>query len=235
MVRKVAGRNKRDPVLHQVHIEGDGTTVASNGHAMMVVQPVEAEPQAMPEMEDECEVPDDGIGVDLEVIDETLSDLPKGNLSLELGFAVLTECEPTTRTVQFTTTDLNRNKTVEGKLARARFPEWKGVLRRAKKAQVMSKQKQNLRVCVDRRELIALLQAMHTACPDPDNPIFIEFVPGKEDDIGGGGIILRARAVHSDQRAIGYIRPVDTAGKWLQMNRWEKQVLARTAKRRKEK
>jgi len=131
VVVKVAGTDKKDPVLHQVHIEDDGTTVASDGSVMMAVEPLEAagrgRPAALPEFADEDEIPDGGVGVVPEVIIETIKNLPRGALGLELGFACVTKClsgegeedgdSGGARSIELTTTDLNKKLKVEGRLS----------------------------------------------------------------------------------------------------------------------
>lgn len=229
LVREVVTKNKKDPALHQVHVDEDGTTVGSDGTIIMAVEPVTEEPQAMPEFEDEQEAPPQGLGIMPGVVDKVLRNIPKGNLGLELGYAVLTHHDVENREVSMATTNLNQTQVTEGKLSPAPFPEWKGVLRAAKKAQVQSGG--GVRVCIDRRALINLLKAMDKACPDPDNAVFIEFAPEAEKQ----GLMLRAESVQTGQHCIGYLLPLDTQGEWLLMNKWERKVLARSAKRRKRK
>jgi hypothetical protein len=123
--------------------------------------------------------------------------------------------------VELTTTDLNLHRKVEGHVARRRFPEWKNVLRGARR-------RTTRRVCVDRRALITLLQAMETACPNPYHTVFIEFGEGEND-----GFVLRSASVENGQHAIGYMVPLDVEGDWLKMSPWERRTLARSIKRRK--
>lgn len=220
-VRRVASSDDKDAELSQVHIEQDGSTAASNGKSLLAVQPVSEERvgAALPTMEDECTVPSGGVGVRLGVIDDTIRNLPKGNLGLELGYAVITECDEEKRSIELTTTDLNKRRKVEGQIVRARFPEYRHILRRAKRAATK-------RVCVDRKELMNLLAAMDKACPHPDNAVFIEF--GGEKD----GLVLRSVSVQTGQRAVGYTMPLDTGGDWLVENEWEKKLFAKSAKRK---
>ena len=217
---KVAGTDKRDQVLHQMRVEPDGSTVASDGQAMLVVEPVSERPEAMPDFDDETDVGDGGAGFSPAVVNDALRNIPKGALGLELGFVAVTGLDEEDGKVELTATDLNKNLKVEGPLARRRFPEWEGVLRRAKRAC-------SHKVCVDRRALIRLLQAMESACPNPDHSVFIEF--GEEET---DGFLLRSVGVETGQHAVGYMVPLDTGGEWLKMNAWERKALGRTIKRR---
>ncbi|MBW1779369.1 MAG: hypothetical protein JRL30_01395, partial [Deltaproteobacteria bacterium] len=87
---KVAGADKRDQVLHQLRVEADGTTVASDGSAILAVEPIDDRPAAMPDFKTETDVGEDGAGIPPEIVTEALRNIPKGNLGLELGFVAVT-------------------------------------------------------------------------------------------------------------------------------------------------
>jgi len=221
LARKVAGKDKSDPVLNQLWVEPDGTTVASNGNAMMAVEGVSKVPSTLPDFEDEADVGADGCGLPVRLVDETLRNMPKGSLGLELGYAVVTGYDDGKGSVKLTTTDLNLHRTVEGRLSRKRFPEWRGVLRNARKGEAH-------KVCVDRKALRGLLDAIDAACPDSENAVFIEYYPGAT----GGGMVLRAVSAETGQHVVGYMLPLDTEGAWLPLNPWERGVVGRAIKRR---
>lgn len=219
-VVRVIGTDKSDEVLHQVRVDPDGTTVASDGKAIMVVEPVDQErgARSMPEFEDETAPGGDGIGVTPDVIKETLKNLPRGSLALELGYAVLTECSEEKREVQLTTTDMRMNKAVAGRMVKKRFPEWRGVLR-------LAKRKAAHKVCLPRKALINLLEAMEAACPGGDSVVFVEFGETMQD-----GVLFRSVAIETDQRVVGYMTPLDTEGEWLPLNEWERKATGRLLK-----
>ena len=222
LARKVAGKDRSDPVLNQLWVESDGTTVASNGNAMMAVEPVGEVPSTLPEFEDEVSIGEKGCGLPVKLVDEALRNMPKGNLGLELGYAVVTGYDEDKNAVKLTTTDLNLNRSVEGRASRKRFPEWRKVLKDAREGEVQ-------KTCVDRKALRGLLDAIDAACPDSENAVFVEFYPGAT----GGGIILRAVSAETGQHVVGYMLPLDTEGQWLPMNRWERDVVGRKIKRKK--
>jgi len=223
-VVRVVTRNKADTVLRQVRIDADGTTVASDGNAVMAVEPVSEdtirEESALPAFASETDVPEDGVGLVPEVVTEAIRNLPKGNLALELGFVVLTDCSEKEQQVALTTTDLKMNKTVEGYMARKRFPEWRSILKRIKR-------RSTRKVCLHRKSLIRLLNAVDAACPAGEPLVFLEFSDTPETD----GILLRAVAVETGQRVIGYLMPMDTGEDWLKLSPWEQSVFARAIKR----
>ena len=218
-VAKVAAADKEDAELAQVWVEEDGSTVASNGAAMMVVEPLRGVPPGLPDMGD-VPVADGGVGLPLGLVVEVQKNLPKGNLALELGFVAIKECEGRGGKIELACTDLRVEKKAVGHCSRKRFPEWKHVIRGA--AREASK---GVKVCVDRRSLIKLLQAMESACVDPDHAVFME-IPEN-----GGGLILRAASLNTRQRAIGYLMPLNIGDQWLPRSKWEKKLFRRSAKR----
>ena len=215
----MAWKDKRDLELHQVRVEPDGSTVASDGNVMLAVSPVKGYPRGLPEMPDEKKV-EDGVGIPIEIVTEALKNIPKGSLGFELGYAVVTKCEGegAAGTIELTTTDLNKRLKVEGPIARKLFPEWKGVMRKAKDRKAR-------RIAVNRKSLIVLLEAMDVACPDPNGVVFMELSENEEV-----GILFRAEAADTKQRAVGYIMPLDTQGEWLKMSKWEKRLFGKSAK-----
>ena len=208
-----------DQSLHQLHIAGDGSTAASNGTSLLAVSPMTEKPPSMPEFPDETSVPQHGVGVLPEVVGEVLKTLPRGNLAIELGYAAITKVKKgedgTYRSVEITTTDMNQNRRLEGKLARKPFPELQPVLRAAKAKAIH-------RVCVDRKALLKLLQTFDGACGPGDNSAFIEFGSDPKD-----GILIRGFCARTGQRVIGYQTPLDTSGQWLPMSQWERSMMAR--------
>jgi len=218
MASKVAKKEKSDESLNQLRIEPDGSSVGSDGHAIMAVEPVQNIPGTMPDLGG-TGIEKEGIGIPLPVVEDTLRNLPKGGLAIELGYGVITENDSMEEggRIAITTSDLNLEKVVRGRKKRKRFPEWKGVIRNAKR-----KTKDGGRIAVDRKALIDLLDAMEKACVDPDHVVFIEFGNDEKD-----GIILRSESVDTKQRVIGFVRPLETGGRWLPLSNWELEVFGR--------
>lgn len=222
-VVQIALRDKSDPVLHQVRVEPDGTTVASDGSSFMVVSPVLERPPALPDFDGEDEaqeqvVREEGIGLVPEVATQAKRDIPKGALGIELGFAVLTKCgEGRQASAELTTTNLNRNLKVEGKKAKRRFPEWRQPLREGRSGTGTDAHAR--RVCVNRKALIRLLNAIDSAAPDPENLVFIEIPEGDST-----GMVLRARNVVTGQSVVGLAMSMNTRGEWLELSEWERGV-----------
>ena len=89
------------------------------------------------------------------------------------------------------------------------------------------------KICVDRRALRKLLDLMEVACPDTEHAVFLEISESSEGEGGAEGVCLvRAASVVTGQHVVGYVRAIDTGGKWLQMDEWERKVCRRKVKRR---
>jgi hypothetical protein len=75
------------------------------------------------------------------------------------------------------------------------------------------------RICVNRKDLLKLLQVIDIACPDKSgmSPVFIE--------AGPKGLLVRALNSETGQRAIGAIRVYDTRGQWMIYSAWERLLL----------
>lgn len=227
---RVASRDKSDLPLHQLRVEEDGTTVASDGHVVMAVEPLEVEerkrPDGFPPASESGEVDGrDGFGVLPDVVETAIRNMPKGANAL-LRFAVLTK--NIGGRVELSSTDLTKWQRVEGRVARKPFPEWRSVLKGLKRklVELFRRSREHRRLCVDRGSLIKALQALHEACPSPDNAVFIEF--GEQSD----GLLMRCMSVETGQRAIAVLKAFKLEGEaWLPMSRWEQKVLGRQVKR----
>jgi hypothetical protein len=207
-VAGIAGTDKKDPVLNRVHLEADGTSVASNGRAVMAVAPVVPErAAAFPRVEDEeAEPGPTGVGVSLSTVADASKAIPKADKHPSLGYVQVTRCDA--REVELMATDGVRKRKVSGMPMRGGFLPWRQMLRTAREG------KAAVRVCVDRLSLIRLLKAFP---PDPGNrnPVFLEM---RGD---GRPIVARAVSVGTGQRVMGMVNPLDAAGQWLNEDGWE--------------
>lgn len=222
LVREVASADKNDPAINGVHVASDGTTVAANGRMLMAVEP--APKLYFPDVGVEPEIPDQGLTVPLQVIDKALSNLPKDKRAATQQAAITQTGEEggtggvsgVSGVVELTTVSKSTVDRVAGNVVRQKFPEWEGVLREARE------RADTTRVCVNRRDLIQLLQAMERACPDPGNKnaVFIE-LGGQTDPL-----LVRAMNLQTGQHAVGLMSPLDTHGDWMPANKWEKKLFS---------
>lgn len=220
-VTSVAAKNSPKRVLNGVHFAADGSTVAANGKMILAVSPVDESKVKFPDVGGVTEPGPDGVTISTEIVDQAIKNLPRERTPSS-QHVVLTQCD---KKVEFTTVDRVKELRVAGRPVPDRFPSWRDVLRKAKRSTVTG------RVCLNRRDLIQMLEAVDSACPDKgsENPVFIEF--GGEHD----GIVMRSLNYETGQQAVGFVMPLDTGGKWLPQNDWVKRLFSFGAKRRKTK
>ena len=209
-VAMVASKDVRDVALNRVHLASDGSTVASNGRALLAVSPpLPAKARTFPQVEaDMAETPANGVGMSLADVARVRRNFPTEKRP-SLQFAQLTRCDDTK--VELMTTDGKTHLKVAGALARGKFPRWRKVLAAAKK------QANKARFCVDRQSLILALQAIDKACPDRGgyNPVFVEI--GEPLD----AVVLRSQNFETGQVALGIVRPLQVVD-WLKPGDWER-------------
>jgi hypothetical protein len=230
-VADVANRDAKDVALHRVHLAADGSTVASNGRALMAVSPAsKTKSKSFPELDEgNAEPPEEGVGLTLEDVRQLKRNFPTDKRP-SLQYAQMTRCSPAKNptTVALMTTDGKRHQMIKVQPARGKFPKWEGILAKARQKATRA------RVCVDRMSLVKLLQAIDRASPDAGgyNPVFIE-IGGPED-----AIVARSHNYESGQTVIGMVTPLAVVD-WLEESSWEKETLvddseeAKPAKREK--
>ena len=213
-VMHVASRDPVDAELGQVHLARDGSSVAANGWALMAVSPPKkASTKKFPDVgEPQARPPESGVGVPTKTVASALKNLPTDKRP-QLQFVQMTQCSPTR--VELMTTDGDRTAKVGARPVIGRFPKWRSILTKARERKVKA------RICIDRQRLVALLQAIDKAAPDPGdlNPTYIE--------IGGENEPIYVRAENSEtrQRVVGIVTPIDTQGKWIKTSKWEKRMV----------
>jgi len=216
LAAEVASSSKDDARLNQLHVEEDGSTVASNAVVLMAVGPAPKAPEGLPVLKQE-EDPKESFGINPEDADTVRKALPKGSKSAGLGYAIVTS--DSTHAVGLMAHNAENAHGIVCNKSRAPFVEYKPALLRAKR-----KAKQG-RVCVTRKQLLKLLKAMDSAGGDPEGVVFIEF--GSETD----DVLLRSASVETGQHIVGMITAVDTRGHWLAPDAWEKSIMPSSAKR----
>jgi len=210
-VRQVAATNPQDRTLNCVHFSADGATVASNGRTLLAVGPVDESRVHFPPVEGNANPPAIGISVPLDIVADAVSNLPKDKKT-SLQNVKLTGC--TLDRVEFTTSNLTKEKRVAGQPIRERFPEWAAIIRKAKTNASSG------RIVLPRKDFITLLAAMDDAADDgEEGAVFIEF--GTENS----GLVLRSINPKTGQDIIGLAIPMKTGGSWVQGTSWIKKIL----------
>jgi len=221
-VAEVASRDEFDRGLCGVWLDPDGSTAAGDGRSgFMAVSPA-GEVQGFPDVGEQVEVGEGGGKVlSVKFVKEATKNLPRDK-RIALQHAAMTKCASDGRKVELTCVSAEG---VERRIAafpkRDAYPDWREVMRGAVR-------EGGVRVCVNRRHLIDMLQAMERACPDRGdvNPVFLEI---------GKGVVMRSTNHDTGQRAVGCLSSYNTKGKWLERSEWEKGVFGRKVKKLKRK
>ncbi len=213
-VKEVASPEAINVGINCIHLNNDGSTVAANGKIIMAVGPVDPTKVHFPDVGKRSEPKKFGalgVSVPLDLIDKVIRNIPKDK---NLQIVAMTE-DRDAQKVKFTTTDMTHEQSVAGYPKREPFPEWEVTFRKLRGEGAT-------KICLNRRDLIDLLNALESACPDRggDNPVFIEINPE------GKGLVLRCVNRESGQRAIGAITSYNTDGHWLPTDSWERGVFA---------
>lgn len=205
----VAAVDKSIPVLGTVHIDSDGTTVASNGKACLAVSPVLPEiKDATPVEESKGRAPATIAG---DTIKEVLKNIPRDNVFK--GLLEHTDFNADTGT--FKLNDGKRNRSIVAQLYQRPYIDFKKVFELARAAP------SKLQVVINRKRLINLLQVIDSICPDSsgESPIFVDFTDKNN-------IIIRAVNGTNGQRAMGVMTAYKgEEGKWMAANLWEKRIM----------
>ena len=209
-VGRVAAKDTQDQTLNCVHFAADGSTVASNGRSLLAVGPVDESRVHFPPVEGNASPPSAGVSVALDIVDDAVRNLPKDK-RMSIQHAKMTRC--TEEKVEFTTVSTRKEKRVAGRPRRERFPDWKGIVKKARDGATVG------RVCVNRRDLVELLSAMDEAAGEYDEgAVFVEF--GGEDN----ALLFRAVNPRTGQHVVGMTMPMRTGGQWVKTDSWEQEV-----------
>lgn len=206
-------KNDKIPVLNNIHIRKDGTTVGSNGKTILAISPVGKVPRET--LKDR--IGDDELEEGITVAEETAKDVLK-NIPRDVQFKGLLEhcnVKPTgERSVEFTMTDGKRPKSIKGKRWTRAYIQFEEVFKR------VTDMKKEVRVVLNRKRLMSLLDAIDKACPDStgNSPVYIEF--SAENDI-----VVRSMNYANGQRAFGVMQSYKGAeGNWLEETQWERSL-----------
>lgn len=192
----LAGRKLAGKTGH-VRVEPEGAVVTTNMKALVVVGPLE---HAAP-------VPG-GFSIKAETADLLASMMKKGT-------ATLLDLDPEdrgkNRRAEFFVDDLDgETERVTGYVPTEAFPAWRKMVAAAATQEHVS-------VVVNRKHLLALLEAVDAACPDPDhNPVKLTLCRDR--------LLVRAANYITGQQAVGCVIELDP-GEWIPESEWVNGVL----------
>ena len=207
--------DKAIPVLNNVHFTADGSTVATNGKSIIAVSPIAADYKKNVPLK-EVRLGKD-ITVNADTVKEVLKNIPKDSLFRGL----LEHCEVTADEsgVQFELTDGKRTKKINGRIFPRAYVPYRQVFGNAKKSTT------EVKVVLDRKRFMSLLDAMDRVCPDSSGqaPVFIEFTSNND-------VLLRCVNRVNGQRAIAVMSSFKGAeGQWLEEDVWERKMCGKGA------
>jgi len=213
-IADAASNDPMDKTLNGLHVDVDGTTVASNGTIMLAVGPVQEDLVEFPSGKLRKRLAGAAFTLRKEQVDQVMKNIPKDKRQ-HTQFALLTECDDPNK-VELATVSMSG---LEQKVAMppmfGTFPNWRATLQSLRG-------KTPLKICVNRKMLIDLLKIMDDASPDRTG----QFTAWIEVNSEHTGLIIRCQNTETGQRIMGGIacRIVDET-KWLSLDFWEQKVL----------
>lgn len=206
-VLKVTSKDSKTPVLDNVHVEPDGTTVGAARSVLLAVSPVDPEVKEQVPLTEESSTLGASQTLTADCIRDVLRNMPK-----DTAFSGLLEhCDLDDQGV-FRLHDGKREKVIRGKRFNMRYIPWKEMI--ARSLSVVGPK----RVVLNLARLKLLLDALDKICPDSsgESPVYIEFTDRNE-------VVLRMVNRVNGQRAVGVTTSYGgIEGRWLQPDGWER-------------
>jgi len=214
MAHKMSRQDRGIPMLDNVHFEKDGTSIATNGLAVIVVSPVTDKMKEHVIIQDKDTIKSD-ITISAESVKEALKSLPR-----DTKYAgVLEHCVIEKKTKDKTVikfSDGKRSKSLEAKVYNNEYADYRSFIKNSYK-----NNKTNIKTAFNLSRLLSVLSTINEICPDTSysTPVFIEF---NED----GNLIFRCTNMKNSQQVIGLVRAYDgLEGKIPDLTEWEKRIL----------
>lgn len=210
-VVRVASKDAGDRGLHGVQFNADGSTVATNGATLLSVGPAVGArwPHGVCDQMEPGSPGGPGVLLEPSLIEKVLAALSKQK---GLQGAAMSRVKDPAR-FGFTVANAKLDPTTVAGLPKVdRFPDWASVVRKVRGQATM-------KVCVNRKDLIQVLQAMEAAAPDKggQNPVFME--------VGPEGLVARCKNYETGQHCVGSVGAYNTGGQWLTPDEWERKAL----------
>lgn len=209
----IAADDKTVPMLNNLHVAADGTTVAANGRCIIAVSPVPSEvASTLGYMENSGSHGDLTIAAD--TIKEVLRNMPR-DAKFD-GLLEFTDLAKGEKGVTFRLRDGMRDRSIGAKLFTRSYFEYRKAFQKAAESGA------RVRVVLNRKRLISLLTAIDKVAPDSsgESPVYMEITMG--DDI-----VLKAEG-DNGQRVLGFMKAYQGGeGNWLLDNAWEQGMKGR--------
>jgi hypothetical protein len=208
----VTAKDTDIPVLDNIHIQSDGTTIGSSRSVVLCVSPVNEKIRKGLHLKDS--ILEKGVTINSASIKKVMSNMPH----TKLFGGLLEHCDVRNyggETIYFDLHDGSRDYSIKAKKYPMEYTAYKNVLKSA------FKNTEKMQIVVNRKRLKLLLDALEKVCPDSEgeSPVFLEFSKNNT-------IIVRAINMLNGQRAMGamYTYKIDKK-KWLSFSDWERSLL----------
>lgn len=197
---------KNPPLLRNVHFTEDGSTVAFDGKALVLVSPVRSETKSNVPLTESAPA---NLTISAETVKEVLKNMPSDKL-----FDGKLEHTDLNAKGVFATHDGKRGRSISGKVYNKEFIDYETVLKKARSSPTAVK------VVLNRKRLASILAFLDAACPDKSGeaPVYLEFTEDND-------VFVRAVNPINDQRGFAYMTSYKTEeGQWLEADKWERDM-----------
>lgn len=218
-------KNDKVPVLNNVHIEQDGTVIGSNGKCILLVSPcTEVIRKNLKNLIGDDEIGTTGVTISEEAAKDIVKNLPRDTqFKGMLEHCNVIEDDEDRRAVEIRLTDGKRPKVIRGRRWEREYINYRSVLNR------VNETKKAVRVVLNRKRLMSLLDTIDKACPDStgNSAVYLEFSESND-------IIVRAVNYANGQRVLGVMQSYkEGEGEWLAEDEWEKRYWSKNSTKEK--
>ena len=196
--------DKSIPVLGNIHVLPNGTTMASNGRAILFVEGVKEKVKESLTLK---ETKGESVTLPLEVVNEMIKSIPRDGLFK--GLLEHADVDVKREVIVVTTTDGKRNRLMEFKVYLRKWIDFKSVVRYYARGTRVTE------VLLNRKRLLGLLETIDKVCPDSSGEAVIAI------EIKDNGVIaVRGENRRTGQSVLGIINVIK--GVWDRNKVWER-------------
>ncbi len=215
VIENVTGKDKNIPVLDNVHIEEDGTTVASNGKVVLIAQPVKSHISKNVPVQKFDGFLTEPVSLARDTVKDIIKNIPKD--STFGGALEYCTIQNEGGQVIVHTHDGKSGKRIVGKVYPRPYVDYKKIVKHHGNPKNISN-----RMVFDSKRLTLLLVTLGKLSEEA--PIYSEFTKN-------GDVLLRTVNQSTGQRFLAIVAGVQ--GKWLEYNSYEKALVSPVKKWRK--
>ena len=210
--------DKGIPVLNNVHVTGDGATIAANSKSVVAVSPItDIVRKSLPlkDTEDVVSGPDDGGGfsISIALAKEVCNAMPP-----DVTFGGLTEhtviSPEENGELKFETTDGKRKKHIVGKKFDRKYIAYQDFLKK-----MFSAEERKVKLIFNRKRLLTLIQVLEKLCSDKTGHSLVFMEVTKDNEL-----ILRSLNPRTGQHVTSFMTSyAQSEEEWIENDDWEKQ------------